>query len=73
MARRRATVAVVAAVAVAMGVAAVAVAAAAVAAVAAAAVVAIAGHRPPKRTQPLRQAHPREKYKLEMTAMRRGC
>ena len=69
MARRRATVAVAAAaaVAVAMGVVVVA------AAVAAAAVVAIAGHRPPKRTQLLRQAHPREKYQLEMTVMRRGC
>lgn len=45
----------------------------ATAAAAAAIVVAVADHWPPKRTQLLRQAHPREKHRLEMTAMRRGC
>lgn len=41
--------------------------------VAAAILVAAAGPRPPKRTQLLKQAHPREKHKLETMAMRRGC
>lgn len=36
-------------------------------------VVAVAGHQPLKRTRLLRQARPREKHRLEMTATRRGC
>ena len=51
--------------------AAVVVAAVAVAVVVAVAVAA-AGHQPPKRTQLLRQACPREKHGPETTAMRRG-
>lgn len=43
------------------------------AAVAAAIVLAAAGHQPHKRTQLLRQARPKEKHRLEMMAMRRGC
>ena len=43
------------------------------AAAAAAVVVATVGHQPPKRTQLLSQAHPREKHRLETTVMRRGC
>ena len=42
-------------------------------AVVGAVVVAAAGHQPPKRTRLLRQARPREKHRLETTAMRRGC
>lgn len=42
-------------------------------AAAAAVVVEAAGHQPPKRTQFLRQARPREKHRLEMMEMRRGC
>lgn len=42
-------------------------------AAAVAVVVAAAGHQPPKRTQLLRQARPREKHRLEMMAMRRVC
>ena len=51
----------------------VAVAAAAVVAVAAVVLVAAAGRRPPRKTQLLRQARPREKHRLETMAMRRGC
>ena len=51
----------------------VAVAAAVVVAAAAAVLVAAAGHRPPQKTQLLRQARPREKHRLETMAMRRGC
>jgi hypothetical protein len=36
-------------------------------------VAAAAGHQPRKRTRFLRQAHPREKPKLEMTVMKRDC
>lgn len=43
------------------------------AAAAAAIVVAAAGHQPLKRTQLLRQARPKEKHRLEMMVMRRGC
>ena len=50
-----------------------AVAVASASAVAVAVVVAAAGHRPPKRTQLLRQARPREKHRLETMVMRRGC
>lgn len=42
-------------------------------AVVGAVVVAAAGHQPPRRTQLLKQAHPREKHRPETTAMRRGC
>lgn len=34
---------------------------------------AAAGHQHPKKTQLLRQAHPKEKSKLEMMVMRRDC
>ena len=48
--------------------------AAAVAAAAAAVVLAAAaGPRPPRRTQLLRRARPREKHRLETMVMRRGC
>lgn len=78
MARRRATAAMVVEVAavVEAAVAMLVVAAAAVVAmlvVAVVAAVAAAGHKPHKKTQLLRQAHPKEKSKLEMMLMRRDC
>jgi hypothetical protein len=71
MARRRVTAAVVEeeAAVVEAAVAMLVVAAAAAAGAAAAA----AGYQRPKKTRLLRQAHPKEKSKLEMMVMRRDC